>query len=53
MQYHSAIKKNNKILPLGATWMDLESIKLSKKSDRERQIFYDVIYRWNIKNTTN
>ena len=29
MEYHSAIKKNE-ILPLAATWMDLEGIVLSE-----------------------
>ena len=31
LEYYSAIKKN-KILPLVATWMDLEGIMLSKIS---------------------
>ena len=38
MEYYSAIKKNE-ILPLATTWMELESIMLSKI--RERQISYD------------
>ena len=41
MEYYSAIKKNE-ILPLAATWMDLEIIKL-KVSQTERQI-YDITY---------
>ena len=52
MEYYSAIKKNE-ILPFAATWMDLEGIMLSEKSDRERQILYDITYMWNLKNTTN
>ena len=38
-----------------ATWMDLVTIILSKvKSDRERQISYDITYMWNLKkNDTN
>ena len=49
MEYYSAIK--NEILPFAATWMDLEIIILSEvKSDRERQISYDVTYTWNLKN---
>lgn len=35
MKYYSAIKKN-KILPLGTTWTDLESIMLSEKSQMEK-----------------
>ena len=27
--------------------------KIFNKSDRERQILYDIIYMWNLKNTTN
>ena len=43
-EYHSAIKKNE-MMPFAVTWMDLEIIILSEvKSDRERQIPYDVTY---------
>ena len=37
MEYCLAIKKN-KILPLAATWMDLEGITLSETSEIEIQI---------------
>ena len=40
--------KKDEIMPFAATWMDLEIIILSK-SDRERQISYDVTYMWNLK----
>ena len=50
MEYYSAIKKNE-MLAFTATRMDLKSIMLNK-SDRERQILYDITYMWNIKNTT-
>ena len=43
-EYYSAIKKNE-IMPFAATWMDLEMIILSEV--RERQIPYDITYRWN------
>ena len=43
MEYYSAMKKNE-IMPFAATWVDLKSIILSEaKSDRERQISYDII----------
>ena len=32
--------------------MDLETIILSK-SDRKRQILYDIVYIWNVKSDTN
>ena len=49
MEYYSA-KIKNKTMPCAATWMDLEIIKLSEvKSDRERQITYNIAYMWNLK----
>ena len=36
-EYYSAIKKNG-IMPFAATWMQLETLKLSGKSEREREI---------------
>ena len=48
MEYYSAIKKN-KIIPFAATWMQLETLILSEvKSERERQIPYDITYIWNL-----
>ena len=53
MEYYSAIQKNE-IMPFAATWTDLKIIILSEvKSDRERQIPYDIIYMWNLKYDTN
>ena len=49
MEYYLAIKKNE-LMSFAATWMDLEIIILSEvKSDRERQISYDIAYMWNLK----
>ena len=43
-------KKKNEIMPFATTWMDLEIIILSEvKSDRKRQISYDITYMWNLK----
>ena len=39
-------------MPFAAIWMDLEIIILSK-SERERQIPYDITYMWNLKYNTN
>ena len=51
--YYSAIRKNE-IMPFTATWMDLEMIILSEvKSDRERQISYDIAFMWNQEYDTN
>ena len=44
MEYYSAIKKN-KIVPLAATWVQLELLILSELS----QWLYDITYRWNLK----
>ena len=51
MEYYSAIKKNE-IMPFAATWMQLEIIILSK-SEKERQIPYNIIYMQNLKYGTN
>ena len=50
MEYYSAIKKNG-TMPFTATWMDLEIVILSK-SERERQILYNIICMWNLKHDT-
>ena len=36
----------NKIMPFATTWMELET--LISKSERERQIPYDIAYMWNL-----
>ena len=46
MEYYSAIKKNE-IIPLAATWMDLEIVILNEVS--KRQISYDIASMWNLK----
>ena len=44
MEYYSAIKRN-KIELFVMRWMELEIVILSEvKSDRERQIIYDIVY---------
>ena len=39
--------KKNDIMPFTATWMEQETLMLSK-SERERQIHYDITYIWNL-----
>ena len=39
--------KKNEIMPLAATWMDLEIIILSEV--RGKQLPYDITYMWNLK----
>ena len=43
-----AIKKKE-ILPFTTTQMDLEDIMLSKISQTQTQILYDLTYMWNLK----
>ena len=50
MEYYSAIK--NEIMLFAATRIQLAIIILSK-SERERQIPYDITYMWNLKYGTN
>ena len=47
------IRKKNEILPFETIWMDLDGIMLNEMSDSERQILYDIIYMWNVKNKIN
>lgn len=48
---HRAIKKK-KILPFITLWTDLEAIMLTEISQKEkRQILYDPIYMWYLKQT--
>ena len=39
MEYYSAIKKN-KIMPLAATWMELETLILSEISQQEKDKYH-------------
>ena len=39
MEYYSAIKKND-IMPLAATWMELETLMLSEVSDKEKDKYH-------------
>ena len=40
--------KKNEAMPFMAAWVDLEIIQ-PNKSERERQILYDITYMWNLK----
>ena len=40
-------------MPFAATWMQPEFLTLEVKSERERQIPYDIIYMQNLKYGTN
>ena len=53
VDYYSTIKQNE-TFPCAAVRMVLENIILSETNQtRERQILYDITYRWNPKNYTN
>ena len=39
-------------MPFAATWMQLGIIILSEISQKERQMTYDITYRWNLKYDT-
>ena len=42
MEYHSATKKeqNNEVRPFAATWLDLEVVILSEKSQTHKDRYY-------------
>ena len=46
MEYNTVIKKNE-IMPLVATWVDIETVILSEV--REGEILYDIPYIWKVK----
>ena len=47
MEYYSAIKRNETELFV-VRWMDLETVVQSEvKSEREKQISYNITYMWN------
>ena len=48
MEYYSAIKRNKTELFV-VRWMDLESVKQSEVSQKEKQILYANTYIWNLK----
>ena len=52
MGYYTAERKKE-LLPFMPTWMELESIMLSSKPGSERQILYDLTYKWKLINKTN
>ena len=44
MEYYSAIKKKNDIMPFTATWMDLETIILSEVSQTMKDMHNVISY---------
>ena len=40
-------------MPFAASWMKLDIIILNDKSEKERQIPYNITYMWNLKYDTN
>ena len=52
MKYYSAIKQNE-IMPFAATWMNLEIIILSEVSQKEKDKYHDITYKWNLKEKKN
>ena len=53
MEYYSAIKKNKNFAICNSMDGFEGHCAVWNKSDKERQILYDITYMWNLKNTTN
>ena len=51
-QWNTAIKKN-KIIPLAATWMELETLILSEVSQKEKDKYHVISHIWNLIYCTN
>ena len=52
MEYYSAIEKSE-IMSFAGTWVDLEIIILSEKSQTKKDKYHDTAYMWNIKDHTD
>ena len=52
MEYYAAERKKE-LLPSMTAWMELESIDKWNKPDGEREIPYDLTYKWNLINKTS
>ena len=52
MEYYSVIKENE-MMPLAATWMDLEIIILREVSQKEKDKCHMMLHIWNLKYDTN
>ena len=52
MKYYSAIKKN-KIMPLAATWIELETLILSEVSQKENDKYHMIAHVWKLIYGTN
>ena len=52
MKYYSSIIKN-KIMPFGATWMELEILILSEVCQKEKDKYHIIILIWNLICGTN
>ena len=53
MEYNSAVKKKEEIMPSPATWINLEIIIQSEVGKKKRQMPHDITYTWNLKYSTN
>ena len=40
MEYYSAIKRNDDIMPFAATWMELENLILSEMSQKDKDKYH-------------
>ena len=48
MEYY-LVRKKNEIMPLAATWVDLETVTLNEVCQTEKNKYHDIAYMWNLK----
>lgn len=50
MEYYLAVKKKNEVLIVATIQMNLENIRLNKRIQSQKAIYYMILFMWNVHN---